>query len=361
MRTTRFTVVMVALALFATACGGSAAETTAATEAPTTTSSTTTSSTTTSSTSSTTTTTIYDGPIAPISGLPVNDEALAARRVIGIKVDNHPDARPQSGLNLADGVIEITVEGGFTRFIALFHTTDTDYVGPIRSGRPTDSTVLRPMNAVMVLSGGQSWILGLIAARGVKMIGEVDGTYRISSRPAPHNLYGDTTGLRQTADTRGYSDEFGTALYEIAPWEEMPTETAETIGLAWSKTSIYSWQYRDGEYYRYVGVETPIAHNSVDREGNVEQVSAEVLVVIEGTRYNAYPAAGVAGNSVPAIETLGGGNVYIFYQGVVKVGTWERDSIEDPFNFFDENGDPMTVPPGKPWISIFPEQRAVRW
>jgi hypothetical protein len=29
--------------------------------------------------------------------------------------------------------------------------------------------------------------------------------------------------------------------------------------------------------------------------------------------------------------------------------------------FYDENGDPVTVPPGKPWISIFPEPRAVRW
>jgi len=45
----------------------------------------------------------------------------------------------------------------------------------------------------------------------------------------------------------------------------------------------------------------------------------------------------------------------------VLTGTWERSNIADPFEFFDDNGDPMTVPPGDPWIAIFPEQRAVRW
>ena len=42
-------------------------------------------------------------------------------------------------------------------------------------------------------------------------------------------------------------------------------------------------------------------------------------------------------------------------------GNWERESIEDPFTLLDDSGAPMTVPPGKPWISIFPEQRSVRW
>jgi len=367
MRFTRAFMLLVALALVATACGGDSAETTATTEITTTTTTTTAQvpeTTTTSSsttTSSTTTTTIYDGPIAPLTGFQIDDETLAARRVMAIKVDNHPDARPQSGLDQADAVMEILVEGGFTRFVALFHTTDTDYVGPIRSGRPTDPTVLRPMNAVMVVSGGQDWIISLIVSRGVKVIGEVDGTYRVSSRRAPHNLYGDTEALRATADSRSYSDEFGTALYDIAPWDEMPGEPAETISMSWSTTTTYSWQHEDGRYHRSIGIDDPFPHNFVDRDGNEEQISAEVLVVIEGTRYTAYPAAGVKGNAVPAIETTGSGPVEIFYKGYVLTGTWERSNIADPFEFFDDNGDPMTVPPGDPWIAIFPEQRAVRW
>ncbi|MCB2222585.1 MAG: DUF3048 domain-containing protein [Actinobacteria bacterium] len=370
MRPTRALPLVVALGLALAACGGDAAKTTTTTAPTTTTTSTTTTTTTvpettttsSTSTTSTTTTTVYDGPVAPLTGLAIDDADLAARRVMAVKVDNHPDARPQSGIDRADAVMEILVEGGFTRFVALFHTTDTDYVGPIRSLRPTDSTVLLPMNAVAVISGGQPWILGLTADRGIRMIGEVAGTYRISSRPQPHNLYGDTEALRDTADGRGYSDEFGTMLYDIAPWDEMPTEEATAITFNWANnTTIYSWRYEDGRYYRSIGTENPIAHMVTDRDGTTRQVSAEVLVVIEGTRYLARPAAGIDGNKVPAIDTVGSGPVEIFYDGVVKTGTWHRDRYRDPFTFTDEDGAPLTVPPGHPWISIFPEQNSVDW
>jgi hypothetical protein len=86
-----------------------------------------------------------------------------------------------------------------------------------------------------------------------------------------------------------------------------------------------------------------------------------VLVVIEGTRYVASPAAGVKGNAVPAIDTIGSGEVKVFYQGTVKTGTWERSDAADAFTFTTSSGDPLTVPPGDPWIAIFPEQRAIRW
>jgi len=368
MRSNRIFFVVVAFALAAAACGGDDEATTttpATTDATTTTSTptaiTTSRASTTTSTSTTTTTTVIGGPLAPLTGLPVEDETLTERRVLAVKVDNHPNARPQSGIETADAVVEILVEGGLTRFIALFHTTDTDYVGPIRSARPTDPTILRPMNAVFTISGGQSWIVNYIAARGVKMIGEVDGTYRISTRSAPHNLYGDTDALRATADGRGYSDEFGVPLYEIAPWEDMPQETAERITMSFSNTTLYTWTYEDGRYLRHLGSQNPVAQNFIDRNGTVTQISADVLVVIEGTRYTALPAAGVKGNSVPAIDTVGSGTAAIFHEGVVMTGTWERSSIDQPFALFDENGDPMTVPPGKPWISIFPEHRSVRW
>jgi len=369
MKSTRAITVFLAFALFAAACGGEEeAASTTSTEATTTTTttmlapqdtSTTTSSTTTSST--TTSTPGYDGPVVPLTGLPIDDPTLADRRALAVKIDNHPDARPQSGILEADAMMEILVEGGYTRFVAIYHTTDNDYVGPIRSARPTDPTVIRPMNAVMVLSGGQDWIISRIASYGVRMIGEVAGTFRINTRPAPHNLYGNTDDLRATADSRGYSDEFGTTLYEIAPWAEMPDEVAEKIVMRWATDTYYTWIYEDGRYYRHIGETTPIAHMVVDEDGNEEQISAEVLVVIEGIRYVASPSAGVKGNAVPAIDTLGSGPVEIFYQGTVLTGTWERSNATDAFTFTTPSGGPFTVPPGDPWIAIFPEQRAVRW
>ena len=352
-----------AAALVLTACSGSGGVEATPTTTTTSTSTTSTSSTTTSTsttTTSTTTTTLPTGPPSPINGLPVAEEDayLLARRVLAVKVDNHPQARPQSGLQEADGVVEIIVEGGFTRLIALFHHSDSEYVGPVRSVRPTDSAVLAPLGATLAISGGQAWIAALANERGVPLIGEgFGGLFRVSHRRAPHNLYGDTMDLRAVADARGYEDDFDGPLYEIGEWEE-PEETAETIDLDWALGHSVTWTYEDGRYLRFEGTSV---HEWVDEAGERAQLAFDVLVVIEGHQYNARPAGAISGNSVPAVETLGTGRVLIFAQGRVMEGTWERDAVDEPYRFYDGEGNPAVVPPGIPWICMFPQERTVDW
>ncbi len=65
----------------------------------------------------------------PLTGMPITDPALANRVALVVKIDNHPDARPQSGLNQADIVFEENVEQ-LTRFAAVFQTQQPG------SGRP---------------------------------------------------------------------------------------------------------------------------------------------------------------------------------------------------------------------------------
>jgi hypothetical protein len=361
----RLTAILIVFAVAAAACSGSdestVAETSSTTDGETTTTTgaaTTTSGSTTTTTEGATTTVGYDGPVEPLNGLPVADAALTERRVMAVKIDNHPNARPQSGLELADGVIEILVEGGFTRFIALFHSTDTDYLGPIRSGRPTDPSMLKAMGATFTISGAQPWVVEYIVGRDINLIGEVAGTYRVSHRAAPHNLYGDTEGLRETADGRGYSDEFLGPLYEVGPWANLPEESAELISLSWATGNLINWQYTSDGYLRFVGTS---AHNWIDRDGNGDQLTFDVLVVLVGDPYSASPPAGVRGQSLPATTTVGSGNAYIFHQERVLAGTWSRDAIEEPFALFDLEGNPIVVPPGRPWISLLPSDRTITW
>ncbi|HEY1279471.1 MAG TPA: DUF3048 domain-containing protein, partial [Acidimicrobiales bacterium] len=127
-------------ALVAAACSGGskAAEptTTATTPAPTTTTSTSTTSTTVAATTTT-------APVAryALTGLPVDDPATQNRPALVVKIDNHPEARPQTGLNQADVVYEEMVEG-ITRFFAVFQSADSTPVGPIRSARTTDVNIV---------------------------------------------------------------------------------------------------------------------------------------------------------------------------------------------------------------------------
>jgi hypothetical protein len=365
----RAPILLVAAAMIAAACSdadnGTSTSTTigvsttipasSTTGVPTTT---TTSSTTKTSPTTTTSTTEPQIPISPLNGLEVTDGSLLERRVMAVKIDNHPKARPQSGLQEADAVIELMVEG-VTRFIALFHNSDSGYLGPVRSIRPTDSTLLAGLGATFTVSGGQAWIRALATERDVEFMTEgVEGLYRIPTRFAPQNLYADTVALRDTADARGYDDDFDGPLFTFGVWDEPPETTAETITLDWAAGAQVRWRLVDGRYLRFAAGSE---HRWVDAEGNGGQLVFDVLVVIVGDQYSARPGPGLGGGSVPATDTLGSGPMVIFSNGYLVEGTWERDEITEPFRLFDTHGNPVTVPPGLPWISIYPDTQSFRW
>src|SRR5688572_15720218 len=87
----------------------------------------------------------------PLTGLPASDPSLLERRPLAIKVANYPRyVRPQSGLTLADTVFEYYIEAGLTRFVAVFYCNDSEWVGPVRSGRYFDEHVQRMYHAYLV-------------------------------------------------------------------------------------------------------------------------------------------------------------------------------------------------------------------
>ncbi|RPJ21814.1 MAG: DUF3048 domain-containing protein [Chloroflexi bacterium] len=91
------------------------------------------------------------GSLNPLTGLPPSDPALMERRPLAIKVANYPRyIRPQSGLTLADNVYEYYIEAGLTRFIAVFYGNDSEWVGPVRSGRYFDENIQRMYHAYLV-------------------------------------------------------------------------------------------------------------------------------------------------------------------------------------------------------------------
>ena len=145
-----------------------------------------------------------DGINSPVNGLVMPSNANN-KIVIGIKNDNNVRARPQSGPQQADAVFEVLVEGGMTRFINIFYESDTTYHGPIRSARPTDPTVLRPLDGVLVASGATGGLIPEILDIGVPVITDRRPEFfRINSRRAPHNLYADTVKLKNLAILKGY-------------------------------------------------------------------------------------------------------------------------------------------------------------
>jgi hypothetical protein len=346
---------LVALTLLLAACspGEESAESTTTTD-PTTTS--TTSATT--STSTTTATTVDDRETSLINGLPVDDATLLDRRLLAVKIDNHPRANPQSGIDLADMVIELKVEG-ITRFLTFWHESDSDYLGPNRSGRPTDAAILAAFpEPTFVLSGAQAWVQNLITSKGINMIKETsEGTFRISGRSAPHNLYVDTFVLRETADARGYADDPPEGpLWEFAPMPDTATAAA-SVEVDFSGDLVtWDWDEAEGLWLRSAYGEESLTR---DEDGTENRIGVPVLVALYVEQYTASPGSGQSGTSLPSSRTTGQGQAFVFADGGYTEGTWERETEEEWFTLRTESGTVMTVPPGQAWVSLVPANSGI--
>ena len=343
-------VVLTALGLLLSACSGSDAEET--------TTSTTAATTTTSEATTTTApaTTVDDRETSPINGLPVDDPEVLDRRVLAVKIDNHPNARPQSGVNHADVVIEVLVEG-VTRFITLWQQSDSDYLGPMRSGRPTDAGLLPAFGEpTFSISGAQGWVQSLIRSKGIHLTGEVrPATFRVGFRSAPHNLYVDTNLLREYADERGHPDNaLEGPIWEFGDFPSGGTEI-ESVGLTFSGNSVsWEWDKTEGLWLRTAsGAESSYR----DQDETLGRIGVPVMVALNVEQYTATPSGG--GKGLPSSRTTGTGTAYVFADGKVIEGTWERETETEWFTLTDEDGNVIPIPPGKIWISLVPGSAGV--
>ena len=192
-----------------------------------------------------------DGINSPVNGM-IMPSGANNKIVIGIKNDNNVRARPQSGPQNADAVVEVLVEGGMTRFINIFYESDTTYHGPIRSARPTDPTVLRPLDGVLVASGATGGLIPEIVDMGVPVITDRRPEYfRISSRKAPHNLYADTYKLKNIAISKGYKKSSNPQ--PLFPWGDPNINiwaNGKNITLKFSSQTSTTWSWNGSSYDR---------------------------------------------------------------------------------------------------------------
>jgi hypothetical protein len=338
---------LVALGLIITACSGEAesVDTTNSTTEPTTT--------TTSATSTThapTTTTTEPALLSPINGLPVDDPDLLERRVLAVKIDNHPRARPQSGIEEADMVIELMVEG-ITRFISVWHQSDADYLGPMRSGRPTDASLLPAFNKpTFAISGAQGWVQQMLRSNGIPLIKELSpGTFRIGARRAPHNLYVNTIELRAHADNQGYPDDPPPGpIWQFGPFADAAPPVS-TVRIDFSGNSVvWTWDAETSLWLRSAsGVESH--WRNLDGEGG--RIGVPVLVALYTDLYSV--------NGLPSSRTLGSGQALVFADGKVATGSWSRQGETDWFELTHQDGEPILVPAGKVWVSLVPSHRGL--
>ena len=296
------------------------------------------------------------GVNSPVNGLPMPSGANNSI-VIGIKNDNNVNARPQSGPQNADAVVEVLVEGGMTRFINIFFQSDTAYNGPIRSARPTDPTVLRPLGGVLVASGATGGLIPEIVDMGVPVITDRRPDYfRISSRKAPHNLYADTSKLKSTAIGRGYKKTNNPQ--PLFPWGDPSLSNWSNnnyLTLTFSGYTSTTWTWNGSKYLRsyydaYKNQKSDNVHYWADQNGNTGQISTDTVIALFCEPY-LHPL------QLPSVKTIGEGRAIILHDGKLLDAKWKRGSNLDPFHIVDSNNNILYVPKGKVWISLVPSTK----
>jgi len=285
----------------------------------------------------------------PLTDLEAEDESLLDRRVLAVKIENSPEARPQMGLAEADIVYEQEAEGGITRFLVLYQCRDADRIGPIRSARPVDPVVLQQYGDPLFVHAGEAADTArAIEKSGLEQINcnfEEETCPRDESREAPHDIFTSTDALRD------FSDEVGEAPDPVFTFDEDVAEGAKRgrhIHLGYSAVADIYWKYRNNvdAYLRFHGDD---AHRLEDGT----QVAATNVVVMLVDRESTN-IVDVAGNPAPTFDVVGSGDLFVFRNGSVIEGTWERDSEEDVTRLLDRQGEEIALAPGQTWVELFP-------
>lgn len=291
----------------------------------------------------TTTPTPTPEPTNPLTGEPIEDEAVSDRPVLAVKVDNHPRARPQHSLNLADVVMVEKVEGT-TRLIALFHSQQAEKVGPVRSGRFVDGELLPSLQPAFAISGAAEPVLEELQQRDLQLYGEgsAGAWNRDASRPAPHNLFLATEPLFEKAADDGLPPA-------EQPWpydEDLDAERGREIAgveMAYPQAESVGWE-PDGD--QFVRAQDGAPHELADGS----QVAADNVLIVR---------VPPTGDVTRPFDPIGSGDLVLLRDGRELTGTWEKDSPTEHFRWIGPDEEPLALAPGTTWIELVPDDGEV--
>ena len=299
---------------------------------------------------------LFRGKKAAPEKCPLTDVALTGdvpgRPALAVKVENLAAARPQAGLNEADIVYEEPVEGGITRFIAVYQCTDAPRIGPIRSARLVDADILRQFGApVFAFAGGVPAVVSAVEESGAASI-----PYTTSSdffeedpnRSEPHHVFSSTSVLYE-----GSADGSPEPVFSFD--EERPTDEkrARLAHLDFSPFANVFWKFSP---------KNRVWLRSHDEERHIledgSQVSA-VNVIVQVVEVRPSEIVDAAGNPSPEIDAVGSGKAFVLRNGRVIEGRWVREGADDLTQFLDANGERIPLAPGRTWIELFPSDRSI--
>jgi hypothetical protein len=290
--------------------------------------------------------------LCPLTGAAVKPGQEISRAPLAVKIDNIDVARPQAGIDKADVVIEELVEGGLTRLMAIFQCDGASNLGPIRSARTSDADMLALLHgSVFGYSGANPAAIPPVRAHGNTVLIPYDNLpqyfHRVSSRPAPHNVFSDTGTILKAGLARRKSLTAPKPLFTYG--DVSPTaRPAGSVSMSWPDASA-AWRWNGSSWLRTQNG-TPDVLTSGARVKADNVIVMQIHIASTGIR-------DVAGNASPLDVTIGSGKAWVFRDGQVVAGTWTRAKIGSVLRFLDASGTAIPLHPGRTWIELLPRPR----
>ncbi|HEY1652381.1 MAG TPA: DUF3048 domain-containing protein [Acidimicrobiales bacterium] len=301
----------------------------------------------------TTTTTAAPAPPCPLTGLPAPNGSVPQRPAMAVKIDNYPDGRPQAGLDKADIVFEEPVEGGITRYAAVFQCQDVPLIGPARSARNIDIGILGQLgNPLLAHVGGINPVLANIDASPIVNV-DLGSSNALMIHPA--GRVSPDADFTSTALVYGTHPTMNTPPQPLFPYStKIPAggSPVSTVNIDFSGTSNVTWKWNSttNTFQRFYNATTPdmLADNVQDQTPNV-------VVQYVAISYGPWAENSEGGLEVQAdLYPNASGTAVVYRNGMAFPASWHRSTLGSPTQFVNAAGQVIPLEPGSTWVELVP-------
>jgi Protein of unknown function (DUF3048) N-terminal domain/Protein of unknown function (DUF3048) C-terminal domain len=299
------------------------------------------------------TTSTAPAPACPLTGEPAPGGAVPNRPAMAVKIDNYPAGRPQSGLDKADIIFEEPVEGGITRYAAVFQCQDAALIGPVRSARNIDIGILGQLgNPLLAHVGGINPVIANINASPIVNV-DIGNSDSLMIHPAGHvPPDSDYTSTAIVYGTHPTMNTPPTPLFSYSDNTPPGGTAISSVNINFSGTSNVTWKWNKATdtFLRYYNGTTPDM-----LADNVQNQAANVVVQYVQISYGPWLENDEGGLEVQAdLYPNASGTAVIYRNGYAIPGTWHRSTLGSPTQFVNAFGVPIPLQPGQTWVELVP-------
>lgn len=313
---------------------------------------------------------VYDPAV--LTGLPKGEDYPEGQRVTAIMVNNisnnaQHDVRPQKGLSEADVLMEMRVEGGITRFCALFSDYRTlPEIWPVRSARDQFFQVFLPWQPIFVHIGES------VVQKQYKIDYTYDDmdvnldTVGFKTDPRGANAgweiaYTDGPSIQAAIDKLGTDTRrtYTSPIFDFVNYNEPARVLSGDAALgnrikhSQSYFTYFDWDASAGKYLMsQYSLHARDILPSTDANNDARLAFENVIVLF--TEFGVYPDPGGSGYDLQKVDFTFGGVGYYFSGGRGEPIRWKKGAPLEALYLLDAEGNETSVKvnPGRTYIAV---------